>query len=83
MPIPQIPQIPCILSVRNVRSENSDGNPPAKPDLVLIRRELRSDGVASLEVGDSYARDPIKLRPFEIPCHQESRARESDRSTKI
>src|ERR1700730_7258288 len=73
-PSPNFPRYrassPCAMSVSKILTATFE----RRPDLVLIRRELRSDGVAFLEVRDSYSRDSIQLRPFAIPCHQESRA---------
>jgi hypothetical protein len=59
--LPEFPKLAC----QNLR------NPHATFELRLhaIRRELRSDGVAFLEAGENYARDPIKVRPIEMPRH--------------
>jgi hypothetical protein len=66
---------PCAMSVSKILTATFE----RRPDLVLIRPELRSDGVAFLEVRDSYSHDPIQLRPVRNTLSPGIESRESDR----
>ena len=65
--LPEFPELAC----QNLRNPHATFEPRPHAVLILreIRRELRSDGVAFLKAGENYARDPIKVRPIEIPRH--------------